>query len=84
MKKTSKLSDKIIKIRKLANLNQTELANLLGVSQGNVSHFEINNVRPHYDTIKKLMYLGKKYGIEFTLEDIINARTKEQNKDQEI
>ena len=82
MKKSNSLSQKIIKIREKAGLNQTEFSKLLDIPQSSISSFENGTSIPHYNTLKKLINISKKYDIKFLLEDMLNAEelVKENKK----
>ena len=47
-------SENLKKLRKRANLSQSELANLLGVNQYNISFWEIGRSEPNIEQIIKL------------------------------
>ena len=73
MKKTNTLSEKIIALRLKAGASQEKFGKMLGISQTCVSKFESNLARPRNTTMKKLVKIGAKYGVEFTIEDMLNS-----------
>lgn len=48
------LGERIARLRKMKGLSQDELADLLGVSRGAISMYEINKREPDYETLEKL------------------------------
>jgi DNA-binding transcriptional regulator YiaG len=74
-----KINEKIIKLRMAYNLTQGEFSKLLDTNQTTFSSWEIGRFMPRYRTLMKLMELGKKYDIEFSLDDILKHR-KIKNK----
>ena len=47
-------SENLKKLRKRANLSQSELANLLGINQYNISFWEIGRSEPNIEQIIKI------------------------------
>jgi len=68
----SPLGMKIIRIRMEANISQSELGDIVGSDQTRVSFWENGRSTPANRSMKELIKLGNKYGIEITLEDVIN------------
>ena len=73
---TTKINEKITKIRIASKLSQKELGKLLNATQSTVSAWESSFRLPPYGVIEKLSEIGKEYGIEFTLDDIFNHMKK--------
>ena len=73
---TTKINEKITKIRIASKLSQKELAKLLNATQSTVSVWESSLRLPPYEVIEKLSEMGREYGIEFTLDDIYRHMRK--------
>jgi DNA-binding XRE family transcriptional regulator len=73
------LGSKIARIRILADMTQVELAKVLGVTQISLSNWETNRTTPSWEAMEKLIDLGKKHKVLFTIEDIFsNKKSKKQ------
>lgn len=57
------MNERIKSVRKLANLNQTDFANLIGASRDKVASYETGRVIPT-DTILKL--ISKEFGVSYS------------------
>lgn len=69
--KTLSVGEKIARIRILEDKTQLEMGDLLNVCQSAYSTWEKRSVIPPVEAMKKIIELGKKYNIEFTVEDIL-------------
>lgn len=65
----------ILSIRKRLEATQAELADALGVSQGNVSHYERGQTVPP-DIALRLINFAKKRGISISFDDIYKSSSK--------
>ena len=65
----------ILSIRKRLDATQSELAEALGVSQGNVSHYERGQTVPP-DIAFRLINFAKKRGLSLSFDDIYKATSK--------
>ncbi|MHA1785862.1 MAG: CBS domain-containing protein [Candidatus Helarchaeota archaeon] len=69
--------EELRKLRKNANLTQTELANLAGVSQSLIARIENNTIDPRISTLKKILKAifeakeNKKRAIDFAIKKVI-------------
>ena len=63
----------ILSIRKRLGLQQVEFAEAIGVSQGNVSHYETERNDPSPDVGLRVVALAKSRGVLVTLEDVFAA-----------
>ena len=68
------LSRKIIKLRDYIQITQQELGEILGVSKGQISHYETGKRIPSIACAAILMLLGEKYGIEFYMKDFLKEK----------
>ena len=57
-------------IREKLQLSQRELAELVGVTQGNISHIECNRQLVSVDIARSVIHLAKFQGIDLTFDDI--------------
>jgi transcriptional regulator with XRE-family HTH domain len=65
------LGEKITRIRILEDKTQLEMSEFLDVAQSSYSSWERLNVIPPFEAMKKLIELGKKHNIIFTVEDLL-------------
>lgn len=66
----------IQRIRSDLGLTQTELARAIGVTQGNISHYEIKGQYMPPATARRLIAVARQAGMELTYEDIYDGDTK--------
>lgn len=52
-----------------SDLNQTQLAEMIGCTQVTISRIRRNLCYPELKTLKKLVTLGRKYKMDISLED---------------
>lgn len=67
------LAKKILFIRKKAKIDQKQLAKILGMTAGRLSKYEKGLGRPSNDIMRKLMDIGKDFGVEFDIYDMLSA-----------
>lgn len=72
------LSERIRSARKLANLSQIDMANLVGVSDKAISSYEVGRAVPPLDILKKISAVTNKPIAFFFNEDINNSTVLEK------
>lgn len=65
------LGEKIFKLRVAGKIHQSELCKLLDVSQSRLSYWENGVGVPPSEAMRKLIKLGEKYNIVFTIDDVL-------------
>lgn len=73
--------NKILTIRKKLNVTQAELADALGVSQGNVSHYERGQTVPP-DIASRLICFAKDRQLFLSFDDIYGALVENNSKEE--
>lgn len=63
----------ILSIRKKLGMQQAEFADAIGVSQGNVSHYETGRNDPSLEVARRVVSLAKDRGEKISLEDVFPA-----------
>ncbi|MDR5618316.1 helix-turn-helix transcriptional regulator [Arsenophonus sp.] len=58
------------KYRKELGLTQTNLANVLGCTKGNISHYEHGRRKADLESCRKLVYFFNKNGLKVTIDDL--------------
>ena len=74
----SKFIEKMLKIRESADITQTELAKIIGSSQHLISVWERGIGFPNNANLQKIVKIGKRFGVEFDLDDLIGRRRGKQ------
>ena len=68
----------IIDIRKLIGISQAELGAAIGVSQGNVSHYEQGRQEVPPDVARRLISAAKERGLVLTFNDVYSQPSTDQ------
>ena len=68
----------IIHIRKLIGISQAELGAAIGVSQGNVSHYEQGRQEVPPDVARRLISAAKERGLVLTFNDVYSQPSTDQ------
>lgn len=74
------LSKKIKLLRAVMSLSQAELAKIVGVAKNRIWSWETGEGAPSSNRMKTLIRLGKKNGIEFTIDDVIEIGRGDSKK----
>jgi transcriptional regulator with XRE-family HTH domain len=77
-KEKNSFVEKMLKIRKAAGITQTELAKMIGSSQHLISGWERGAGFPNNANLQKIIKIGKRFGVEFVLEDLVGRRRGRQ------
>lgn len=65
-------------IRKMLKMTQTELAQMIGCSTGNISQIENNGQRIRQEVAQRIVAAAKTKGVSITFEDIYGEMNMEQ------
>ncbi|MBN3145336.1 MULTISPECIES: helix-turn-helix transcriptional regulator [Pectobacterium] len=68
-----KKSNNIKSVRERLGLSQSALAAEIGVSQGNISHYECQRQSVPQDVSNRIIDVAKKRGIEISFNDIYSS-----------
>lgn len=68
----------ILHIRQLIGISQAELGAAIGVSQGNVSHYEQGRQEVPPDMARRLISAAKERGLVLTFNDVYSQPSTEQ------
>ena len=78
------LGDKIVELRKLNNMTQSDLGNALNISPQAVSKWERNISQPDFDTIKKMSKIFNVSITEFSEDEDLKSETIINDNEEDI
>lgn len=71
----------ILSIRKRFGMSQSEFGDAIGVSQGNVSHYELLKQEVPPDVARRVIAAGQDRGIDVSFDDIYSVPSRMEASD---